>query len=538
MNITRFGLSATAIAVSGALVLTGCTSSGNTTGASSGDSAVITANGSEPQNPLIPTNTNEVGGGRIIDSLFSRLVYYDANGKPHNDIAESIETEDAQNYTIKIRDNAVFTNEEKVTASSFVEAWNYGAKLSNKQLSSYFFENIEGFSYDEDTELTGLKVVSDTEFTVALTSKVSDFPLRLGYAAFAPLPKVAFEDMEAFGKNPIGNGPYKLASANAWKHNEQIELVKNETYNGIRKAKNEGIRFIFYASLEAAYADLRGGNLDILDAIPDNALATYEDDFAGRSVNQAAAIIQSITIPERLAHFAGEEGKFRRKAISMAINREEITKIIFEGTRTPASDFTSPVIDGWSDSIPGSEVLKYDPVQAKDLWAQADAIAPWTGSFQVGYNADGGHQTWADAVANNIKNALDIDASGAPSPTFSEFRTNITNRSIQTSFRSGWQGDYPGLFNFLGPLYGTNAGSNDGQYSNPEVDRLLTEGLAQTTAESANKFFLQAQEVLFQDLPAIPLWYSNVNGAFSEKAHNVAFGWDGVPLYYQVEKTQ
>ena len=94
--------------------------------------------------------------------------------------------------------------------------------------------------------------------------------------------------------------------------------------------------------------------------------------------------------------------------------------MIFSGTRTPAHDFTSPVIDGYSEDIPGSEVLDFDADEAKKLWAEADAIAPWDGTFQIAYNADGGHQAWVDAVANQLKNNLGIDASGAPYPTFAE----------------------------------------------------------------------------------------------------------------------
>ena len=49
-----------------------------------GDNYVL-VNGSEPQNPLIPGNTNETGGGRIVDEIFAGLVYYDADGEVHND---------------------------------------------------------------------------------------------------------------------------------------------------------------------------------------------------------------------------------------------------------------------------------------------------------------------------------------------------------------------------------------------------------------------------------------------------------------------
>lgn len=329
-----------------------------------------------------------------------------------------------------------------------------------------------------------------------------------------------------------------LDGEGAWKHNEKIDLVVNPDYDGPRKAVNGGLDIIFYASQDAAYADLQGGNLDVLDAIPDSALATFQDEFGDRSVTQAAAIFQSFTIPARLPHFSGEEGNLRRQAISMAINRDEITDVIFAGTRTPAHDFTSPVIDGYSEEIPGSEVLEYNPEEAKKLWAEADAIAPWDGTFKIAYNADGGHQAWVDAVANGLKNDLGIEAAGDPYPTFAEARTKITDRTIQTAFRSGWQADYPALFNFLGPLYGTGAGSNDGDYSNPEVDTLLKEGLSETDIAAANEKFQSAQEILFQDLPAVPLWYSTVNGAWSEVVNDVEFGWNSVPLYYQVTKSE
>ncbi|MDQ0575959.1 peptide ABC transporter substrate-binding protein [Agromyces albus] len=540
MKIKRIGVAAIALAAAGALTLAGCTT-GSPESAGEGDasSAIVTVNNTEPQNPLVPTNTNEVGGGLVIQNVFAGLVYYDAEGAVHNDVAESIETDDAQTYTIKIREGLTFTNGDPVDAESFVTAWNYGAALDNAQLSSYFFESIEGFSYDENVpEMSGLEVVDDLTFTVTLKQPESDFPLRLGYTAYFPVPASAWDDIEAFGENPIGNGPYKFEEEGAWKHNERIDLVKNDEYDGPREAQNGGVDMILYASTDAAYADLQGGNLDVIQEIPDSALETFQEEFEGRSVNQPAAANATITIPERLAHFSGEEGKLRRAAISHAIDREEITDVIFNGTRTPAKDFTSPVIDGYSEDIPGSEVLEFDVDLAKDLWAQADAISPWTGSFQLGYNADGPNQGWVEAVANQIKNNLGIEAAGAPVPTFAEFRTSITDRVIQTPFRTGWQFDYPSMFNGLGPIFGTGAGSNDGDYSNPEFDALLDEGSAATEVEEGIEKFQQAQEILFEDLPAIPLWYTNSMGAWGEQVDDVEFGWDSWPILHQITKSE
>lgn len=540
MKRFKIALAGAALLAVGSLALAGCSggSGGSASSGSGSSTAIVSTNGSEPQNPLIPTNTNEVGGGKILDSIFAGLVYYDAKGKPVNDMAESITTNDPQHLTIKIKKGQKFTDGTEVKADNFIKAWNYGALLSNKQLNSYFFEDIKGFSYDADSALSGLVKVDDYTFTIELTKPASDFALRLGYSAFYPLPDSAFADMTKFGANPVGNGPYKLASSSAWQHNVQIDLVKNPDYQGGRTPQNGGLKIVFYATQDAAYADLLGGNVDVIDGVPSSSLATFQSDLGNRAVNQPAAIFQSFTIPGRLPHFSGEEGKLRRQAISMSINRPEITKTIFQDTRTPASDFTSPVIAGWSDSLTGAGVLKYDPTKAKQLWAQADAISPWSGSFKIAYNADGGHQTWVDAVTNSIKNTLGIDASGAPYPTFKEARSAITNRSIQTAFRTGWQADYPGLYNFLGPLYATGASSNDGDYSSPEFDKLLASGISATDPATANSDFQKAQEVLLKDLPAIPLWYSNVDGGFGQSVQNVQFGWNSVPLYYEITKSQ
>lgn len=509
------------------------TSEGGDGGASTG---VVTVNSTEPQNPLIPTNTNEVGGGKIIDLVFEGLVYYDAKGAAQNAVAEDISTEDSKVFTIKLKDGLKFTNGDPVDAESFVKAWNYGAKADNAQLSSYFFEPIEGFAEDNNEDLTGLEVVDATTFKVTLKQPEADFPLRLGYSAFYPLPKAAFDDMEAFGENPIGNGPYKFAKEGAWEHNVQVELVPNEEYDGGRKAKNGGVTLKFYETQDAAYNDLLADNLDVIDAIPESALANFESELGDRAVNQPAAIFQSFTIAPKTEHFEGEEGQLRRQALSHAINREEITEKIFNGTRTPAKDFTSPVIDGWSDSVPGSEVLAFDADKAKELWAKADEIAKWDGEFTLAYNADGGHQAWVDAVANSIKNTLGIDAVGKPYPKFAELRSDVTDRKIKGAFRTGWQADYPGLFNFLGPLYATNAGSNDGDYSSSEFDTLLKEGAQATDIDEANAKFQAAQEVLLKDLPATPLWYSNVVGGYGESVDNVQFGWNSVPVYYEITK--
>lgn len=546
-------LTAIAAAAALALTMTACSSGsdGGSAGGKTDPNAVIVGNNSEPQRPLVPADTNETGGGLILDHIFAGLEYYDVKGNPQMEVAESIKSDDNQNWTIKIKGDTKFSDGTPVTSKSFVDAWNQSVKQS--MLNASFFESIQG--YDEslkvakdaieadpngagNLDMAGLKVVDDTTFTVALSQPESDFPLRLGYSAFYPLPEAGLGDrakVKAYGANPISNGPY-MVKKDSWKHNEQIELIPNPDYKGDRKPKNGGVTFKFYSTQDAAYNDLLAGNLDVLDAIPDSAFGTYQKDLGDRSVNEPSAIFQSFTFPKSDTRLQGEAGALRLQAISMAINREEVCDTIFQGTRTPATDFVAPVIPGHNDSLAGNEVLKYNPEKAKELWKQADAIEPWTGDLQLAYNSDGGHQAWVDAVMNSIKNTLDIEAKGAPYPDFKSIRDEVTNRTIKTAFRTGWQADYPSPYNFLGPLYGTGGSSNDGDYSNPDFDNLLKQALNTSDQKEAFKIYDQAQEILMKELPTIPLWYSNVNGGWAEGVQGVQFDWHSKPLYFDITK--
>ncbi|WP_293040861.1 ABC transporter substrate-binding protein [Mycobacterium sp.] len=509
---------------------------------------LVVVNGGEPPNPLIPTGTNDSQGGRILDRLFAGLMSYDAAGHPSPEVARSIDTGDNVNYRVILKPGWTFTDGSPVTAHSFVDAWNYGALSTNAQLQQSFFSPIAGFDAvagltrdgkPTATTMSGLRVVNDDEFTVRLKAPTIDFRLRLGHSAFYPLPEAAFRDMSAFGQHPIGNGPYQLAEGPdgpAWEHNVRIDLRPNPGYRGNRRPHNKGLRFEFYANLDTAYADLLSGNLDVLDTIPPSALPIYKRDLGDKVTSGAAAINQSLDTPLRLPHFGGEEGRLRRLALSAAINRPQISRQIFVDTRSPARDFTASSLPGFDPNIAGSDALDFNPDQARQLWAQADAISAWSGRYAIAYNADAGHQDWVDAVANSIKNVLGIDAVGAPQPTFAGFRTQITSRSIATAFRAGWQGDYPSMIEFLAPLFATGAGSNDVGYSSRQFDAALATAEAAPDLAQATVLANDAQRILFHDMPVVPLWnYISVVG-WSPEVSNVTVTWNGLPDYENIVK--
>jgi oligopeptide transport system substrate-binding protein len=255
-----------------------------------------------------------------------------------------------------------------------------------------------------------------------------------------------------------------------------------------------------------------------------------------RAITAPAAINYTLDTPLRLPHFGGPEGRLRRLALSAAINRPQICQQIFSGARMPARDFTVSSLPGYDPNIDGNEALNFDPGRARRLWSQADAISKWTGQYAIAYNVDGGNQEWVDAVANSIKNVLGIDAVGAPQPTFAGFRTQITNHTITTAFRAGWEADIPSVLSFLEPLFVTAAGANDVGYSNPDFDVAIAAAEAAPSLPKSFTLANAAQRILLEDMPIVPLWYTVSVAGRSPAVSDVTLTWNGVPDYENIVK--
>ncbi|WP_438486007.1 peptide ABC transporter substrate-binding protein [Streptomyces sp. S186] len=512
-------------------------------GAGRGGPGVVSASWGDPQNPLEPANTNEVQGGKVLDMLLRGLKRYDPRtGAAENVLAERITSTDAQHYTVRLKSGWTFSNGEPVTAKSFVDAWNYGALIDNGQKNAAFFQYIDGFARVHPSSgaptaktLSGLKVTDDRTFTVALNQKFSSWPETLGYAAFMPLPQAFFRDHDGWLKRPIGNGPYVVES---YTKGAVLKMRKWKQYPGPDPARNSGIDLQVYTDADTAYTDLLSGNLDLVDDVPAAQLKNVKADLGDRYLNQPAGIIQTLAFPMYDPKWGRKGMEKVRRGISMAIDRKQITKEIFLNTRTPATDWTSPVLGdkgGYRAGLCG-DVCVYDPVKARRLIKEGGGIPG--GRMTITYNADtGSHKDWVDAVCNSINSTLGNDRAcvGDPVGTFADFRNRLSARKMTGPFRAGWQMDYPLIQNFLQPLYYTNASSNDGKFSDRDFDRLVNEANAAPDTGRAVAKFQDAEKVLAQQMPAVPLWYQNGSGGYAERLTNVSLNSFGVPVYNEIK---
>ncbi|HYI53793.1 MAG TPA: ABC transporter substrate-binding protein [Microlunatus sp.] len=503
----------------------------------------ITVAGCTPENPLIPGNTSETCGGDMIQAMTSMLVEYNTeNAAPEMDIAESIETSDNKMFTVKLKPYK-FQDGTEVTAKSFVDAWNYTAYGPNGQAGSYFYAPVAGYADvqcpDEECKgkpkaetMSGLKVVDDKTFTIETSEPVSNLPVRLGYSAFAPLPEAFFADKAAFEKQPIGAGPFKVDSIS----NTETVMSKFADFSGKKPANADKLTFRIYQDPAAAYADAVAGSLDYIDDsnIPQDQFIgdAYKSDFPDRTAQRESLVISWIW-------FSSADPQLKdkpelRKAISRAIDRDLIAKEIFQGTRTSATGWVSPGVDGFKADTCGDS-CKFDAAAAKTAF---EAAGGYEGTLTMTYNADSPNKAWSEAVCNSIKNTLGIECVAVPTVDFATFNKKIDANELKGIFRGAWQADYPSIENYMTPLYAKGAwppGSNWGRYDNPEFDALLAKAAAAPTTDEANTMYQQAEAMLAEDFPNAPLWYYTTTSAWSDRVTDVQVNAFGVLDYATIK---
>lgn len=496
------------------LLAVGCTGSGIDE-----NQTTISYNGTEPENALIPGDTTESGGIKVIGALFRGLVEYDARtAEPRNAVAESIETTDSRVYTITLKSGWTFHDGTPVTASSFVDAWNYTAYAPNNQHGAGYLSHIQGYAQLQSpqpstTTMSGLRVVDDRTFVVTLTEPFSAFRTQLGFAAFFPLPTSFFADKAAFEAHPVGNGPFRFVSRDRG-HNIVVE--RYEQFAGAQKPHVVRVEFRFYPALENAYADVVADKLDFIEITPASALAEgrYRAELPDRHLSQTYLGVQSISFPLYDERYANPQ---LRQALSMAIDRQFVIDTVFDGDKVVADGVVPPSVPGRADGQCG-QLCTYQPARARQLF---DATG-FEGPIELTANNDTANQDWVEATCATITRALGRECRFVPVPTLGEFRKAINDHRMTAIYRSGWVADYPSIENFLNPIYRTHAAVNGGQYSNPAVDALLARADAAPTEQEGWALYQEAErQILLQDMPAIPLWFQTVQSGWSTRLHNV-----------------
>ena len=128
-------------------------------------------------------------------------------------------------------------------------------------------------------------------------------------------------------------------------------------------------------------------------------------------------------------------------------------------------------------------------------------------------------------MGNQLRENLGLEYVLRGELDFSEYLPLQDEKGMTGPFRLGWSMDYPSPQNYLEPLYSTAAlppaGSNTTFYSNPEFDALIEQGNQAGSNEEAIAFYNQAEDVLLEDMPVIPMFFELEQAVHSENVSDV-----------------
>jgi ABC-type transport system substrate-binding protein len=459
----------------------------------------------ETPDRLVPGN--HFASYSILTALFAPLTDITEDGEIEYVAAESVESEDAVTWTITLRDGWTFHNGDPVTAQDYVDTWNHVAYGPNAFVNSAQLAGVVGYGdlnptegEPAATELSGLTVVDDHTFTVELSSADRQFPLQLtaGQTALYPLPAEAFDDLEEWEENPVGNGPFQATSQ--WSPDEPLEAIAYPDYAGDAPSI-EAVTFVPYLDTSIAYTDALAGEVDIV-AIAPGQVVQARTDFGERVYELDAPGVDFLGFDLEDPRFADPR---MRQAISMAIDREAINEAVFGQSQVPATSLTSPSMPGDPAGICG-EKCEFDPDAAADLLAEAGGFE---GTMEILYIANWGQDDLFEAIANQVRQNLGIeDVVATPVADFAAFVDRIEAGDANGPFRARWGALYPSQQNTLQAVYTAGGEGNFGAggYSNPEVDALLVEANAAPTLEESYEGYRLVQEHILEDFPTVPLF--------------------------------
>lgn len=529
--------SAIAAASASALTLSGCKKPVSENGNGGGTLQVFI---SEPVS-IDPYNLQESEGTQVGSQIFDSLTTYNFKTDTLEPAAaESWESNaDGTQFTFHLRDGAVFHNGDPVDAQSFKRAWEriVSPKTNPESPSviSYHLAMVDGYGNLEKgtgTELTGVTCPDPLTLVVRLSEPYADFPFVVSHPALGPVPEVALEDFQKFFLAPIGNGPFMMREGTEWESGQYIELVANKNYYGTPPSL-DGVYFNIQKDTETAYREFQAGNIDVAHvpvAQLQNARKTYgvsEDGYTmtphHEVLDGAQASIYYLTIN---THDPVLGNRYVRRALSLAINRDNICQTVFKGMRSPADNMVPPGINGYQEGA--WKYARFDPEEATRI---LDSIAPIDATFSDGTpmrsalgtiklssNVDGGHKETMEVIMNDFKD-LGISAE-LDQGEWASILSKYQSFDYQIG-RLGWVSDYPILDNFLYPLFYTGSGDNRSGFSNATVDALIDKARSLTDEEERIRTFQEANSIVANDSPVIPIMFYKLDYVGSERVDDV-----------------
>ncbi|RYZ07048.1 MAG: peptide ABC transporter substrate-binding protein [Myxococcales bacterium] len=311
----------------------------------------------------------------------------------------------------------------------------------------------------------GVFAKDDHTLVVELNAPTPYFLELTAFYTFYPVPRWAVERASRnwfLPKTIVGNGPFRLAS---WQVGSRIRLERSSTYWGKEDVQLESIEALSTENLTTALNLYLTGEVEWLphqtwpqDLGPD--LKKRADFYLGPAFAVYYYRINCTRKPFSDVRV--------RRALNLAIDREQITRDVLAMGQRPARLFVPPDLAGYD---PPESKLTYDVAQARKLLAEA-GFPNGVGfpKFGILYNTLEAHKKIAEVVADQLRRNLNINVA-AYNQEWQSYQESTRSMDYDLA-RAAWVGDYQDPNTFL-DLWITNGGNNQTGWGNPIYDQLL-----------------------------------------------------------------
>jgi oligopeptide transport system substrate-binding protein len=498
------------VCLAAALVAGGCGS--DVVNVSKGDRAgvLLLGNQSDPKelDPHIVTGVPEFN---VIAALIEGLVAEDPKDlSPAPGVAERWEVSpDGVTYTFHLRENARWSNGDPVTAGDFV--FSFQRMLSPKLASPYAYMLFclrKGEPYHKgeiaDFGQVGARAQDTRTLVLTLDAPVPYFLSLLNHHSWFPVhPPTILKHgtMDALGTawtragNFVGNGPFVLK---AWQPNRAIVVEKNATYWDAARVKLNEIRFLPIGDHKTEERAFLAGQLHVTGTVPIDRIAHYRETQPDRLRLDPYLGVYYLLLNVKRPPL---DRPAVRRALAMAVDREQLVRYVTKGGESPAGHFTPPDTSGYT----ARARIPDDLEQARRLLAEA-GFPEGKGFPRVTllYNTSESHARIAQAVQQMWKTRLGVEIELLNMEW--KFYLDKTQSMDYDIARAGWIGDYADPNTFL-DLWLTGGGNNRTGWSNTEYDALVKRAGREADPATRMETLQQAERILLDEAPIVPLYF-------------------------------
>ena len=458
-----------------------------------------------------------------IHQLYNTLVEIDSALHIVPSLAKRWEiSPDKKVYTFYLRNDVSFHNDEcfpnnrgRLMTAKDVE---YSFKrIINKETASpgSWIFNTKVDSVD------GFKAIDDTTFQLKLVKPYNPILgiLSMQYCSIVPEEAIKTYGND-FRRHAVGTGPFQFV---AWEEGQAMVLKKNPLYfekddKGTRLPYLDGIKVTFYDARATEFLLFRQQKLDFINDID----PSFKDEVLtkkGTLRKEWQDKIQLQTHPYLNIEYFGilfdssnallKDSPLRLKKIRQAINygfdRQKMVLYLRNSLGTPAQ---SGFVPAGLPSFDSTQVkgYSYNPLLARQLLKEAGVNS--TNQPAIKLLTIPIYSDIASYIARQLEEiGLNVQVDVVQKSLLLE----LTSNSKALFFRGSWIADYPDAENYLSVFYSKNpAPPNYTRYSNPRFDGLFEKAITEVNDSLRYKLYRQADQVMIDDAPVVPLWYDVV----------------------------